>query len=58
MLKELSEDASAKKCTFVLADASCLPFIDECFDRVACTAVLEHVVDEKKVLREIWRVLN
>jgi SAM-dependent methyltransferase len=28
------------------------------FDRVACTAVLEHVIDEKKVLREIWRILN
>ncbi|MDH7477936.1 MAG: class I SAM-dependent methyltransferase [Candidatus Bathyarchaeota archaeon] len=48
----------AKQCTFVLAEASSLPFINGCFDRVACTAVLEHVVDEKKVLGEIWKVLN
>jgi ubiquinone/menaquinone biosynthesis C-methylase UbiE len=57
-LKRAKRRCSSKKCTFVLAEASCLPFIDESFDRVACTAVLEHVVDEKKVLREIWRVLN
>lgn len=25
---------------------------------MVCTAVLEHVTDEKKVLREIWRVLK
>jgi ubiquinone/menaquinone biosynthesis C-methylase UbiE len=57
-LKRAKRRCSGKKCTFVLAEASCLPFIAECFERVACTAVLEHVVDEKKVLREVWRVLN
>lgn len=57
-VKRAKRRCSGEKCTFLLAEASCLPFIDECFDRVACTAVLEHVVDEKKVLREIRRVLN
>lgn len=57
-LKRAKRKCSSKRCTFVLAEASCLPFINGCFDRVACTAVLEHVVNEKKVLEEIWRVLN
>jgi ubiquinone/menaquinone biosynthesis C-methylase UbiE len=43
---------------FILSDASHLPFKNICFDRVVCTAVLEHVTNEKEVLDEIWRVLK
>ncbi|MGQ9530860.1 MAG: class I SAM-dependent methyltransferase [Candidatus Bathycorpusculaceae bacterium] len=57
-LKRAKQRCSGWRCEFVLADASCLSFKDGCFDRAVCTAVLEHVVDEKKVLKEIRRVLN
>lgn len=57
-LKRAKKRCFNKNFEFVLADASCLPFKNGCFDRVACTAVLEHVVDEKKVLQEIWRILD
>lgn len=40
------------------ADAHRLPFPDKSFDTVICTEVLEHVVDPKKVLEEIKRVLT
>lgn len=41
----------------VLADAHQLPFADNTFTRVECDAVLEHVVDPERVMREIERVL-
>jgi len=46
------------QCEFIICDVSYLPLSDCYFDRVICTAVLEHVTDEKKVLNEIWRVLK
>lgn len=39
------------------ADAECLPFPEGVFQRVECDAVLEHVVDPVRVMREIERVL-
>ena len=41
----------------VQADAQALPFADDVFARVECDAVLEHVVDPARVVREIERVL-
>ncbi len=41
----------------VRADAHQLPFGDGVFTRVECDAVLEHVVDPERVVREIERVL-
>lgn len=41
----------------VVADAHDLPFPDEVFTRVECDAVLEHVRDPERVMREIERVL-
>ncbi|MBI4903992.1 MAG: class I SAM-dependent methyltransferase [Acidobacteria bacterium] len=41
----------------VRADAHHLPFGDGVFQRVECDAVLEHVVDPERVMREIERVL-
>jgi SAM-dependent methyltransferase len=41
----------------VAADAHCLPFRDDLFQRVECDAVLEHVRAPEKVMREIRRVL-
>ena len=43
---------------FVTADAPKLPFADKSFDLVVCTETLEHVIDPKKSLEEMRRVLK
>ena len=40
----------------VLADASALPFADNCFEKVFSQYVLEHIADNLAVLRELYRV--
>jgi len=40
------------------ADATSLPFKDECFDLVICSEVLEHIKDYLQAIREIVRVLK
>ena len=49
-------DGSAAE--FIVSDALCLPFEDDCFDAVICSEVLEHVRDYQSVLKEIGRVLR
>lgn len=41
----------------IAADAEALPFADGVFTRVECDAVLEHVENPERVMREIERVL-
>lgn len=43
---------------FVVADAHKLPFNNKSLDLVICTETLEHVVDPKKSLEEMVRVLK
>lgn len=43
---------------FVVGDAHKLPFGNKTFDLVICTETLEHLVDPKKALFEIKRVLK
>ena len=40
------------------ADAHDIPILNDCIDLVIIQAVLEHVIDPKRVVDEIWRVLN
>ncbi len=42
----------------VCMDAHRLGFVDRAFDRVVCTEVLEHVVDPRRGVAEIHRVLD
>jgi SAM-dependent methyltransferase len=44
--------------TTMLADAVDLPFADATFDHAVCSEVLEHVVDDVRVVRELARVLK
>ena len=46
--------------SFSLASATALslPFADNCFDKVICSEVLEHIPDYRGALREIQRVLR
>ncbi len=41
-----------------VADATQLPFTDAAFDAIICSEVLEHIVDYKKALQEITRILK
>lgn len=51
-------DIYASEHTQLIADAHRIPFADETFDAVIVQAVLEHVLDPRGVVEEIWRVLN
>jgi SAM-dependent methyltransferase len=42
----------------VLADVTNLPFDDESFDMINCLHVLEHVPDDRRAIRELFRVLR
>jgi SAM-dependent methyltransferase len=42
----------------VVANASRLPFVDNCCDRIACLALLEHVADPDAVIAEMHRSLK
>jgi SAM-dependent methyltransferase len=43
---------------YLLAPAEALPLPDASFEGVLLLDVLEHVVDEQAVMREVWRVLK
>jgi SAM-dependent methyltransferase len=42
----------------VKADITDLPFPDDSFDVILCSHVLEHVVEDRKAMRELFRVLR
>lgn len=46
------------KVVLILGDATKLPFKPNTFNKIICSEVIEHVKDDKKVLREIHRVLK
>lgn len=42
----------------VQADIRCLPFKDACFDVVFCNHVLEHIDNDRKAIKEMYRVMR
>ena len=42
----------------LIFDGTNIPYPDNYFEGVICTQVLEHVIDEKKIIQEIFRVLK
>lgn len=48
----------AEKLKLVNSDVERLPFGDKSFDKILCSHVLEHVLDDRAVLNEIHRVLT
>lgn len=58
-IKEAKERLSNfKNISLVRANALSIPFLDNCFDLVVCSQVLEHIKDDSKVLSEIHRVMK
>jgi len=53
-----SIDIDPARAPDIVADAHDLPLKDEEFELILCTEVLEHVMDPKKVISEMWRVLK
>jgi len=47
-----------KKFQFVRGNAESLPFLDESFDLIISFDVLEHIGDDKKAIKEMYRVLK
>lgn len=43
---------------FTIGDAESLDYEDHYFEKILCTEVLEHVEDDKKALKEMYRVLK
>ena len=44
--------------TTVNGDGTCLPFLDNTFDRIICSEVMEHIPDDAAAARELARVLK
>jgi ubiquinone/menaquinone biosynthesis C-methylase UbiE len=42
----------------VKADILDLPFEDNSFDVIICNHVLEHIIDDKKAMSELYRVMK
>ncbi|MDI6760026.1 MAG: methyltransferase domain-containing protein [Candidatus Brocadiaceae bacterium] len=53
---ELSGNSTATK--FSASNLECLPFKDKTFDGIICAQVIEHLLDDCKGLRELYRVLK
>lgn len=45
-------------CNFLVCDATKIPFDSNHFDVVILSEVLEHVIDQERCIREIYRVLK
>jgi predicted SAM-dependent methyltransferase len=56
-LDYVSTDLERPRAT-VKADITDLPFPDDSFDVILCSHVLEHVVEDRKAMRELFRVLR
>jgi SAM-dependent methyltransferase len=51
-------DNRAKSFSLSAANAMCLPFADNSFDKIICSEVLEHIPDFEAVLQEVKRILK
>jgi SAM-dependent methyltransferase len=56
-LEYVSADLERERAT-VKADITAPPFPDESFEVILCSHVLEHVLDDRRAMRELYRVLR
>ncbi len=57
-LQEFANKGSEQQCDIFIADGLKLPFLDNSFDIVICSEVLEHIPNYKSMLQEINRVIK
>jgi SAM-dependent methyltransferase len=53
-----AENETKGKWTVIQGNAMTLPFNDKTFDKIVCSEVLEHVLDDEQATRELFRVLK
>jgi SAM-dependent methyltransferase len=53
-----AEDETKGSWTVLQGNAMTLPFEDKVFDKIVCSEVLEHVIDDEQAVRELHRVLK
>lgn len=56
--QSFKEETDSKSLNLAQSDGYKLPFADECFDKVMCSEVLEHVPDYDQFVEELIRVLK
>jgi SAM-dependent methyltransferase len=54
----LSNSKLLKSIDFIIMDLRFIPIKSEIFDKIICADVLEHIVDDEKVLAEFQRILR
>lgn len=57
-LKDAKKFINDNKVKVIMADASKIPFPGKTFDKIVMSEVIEHVMDEETVLKEVNRVLK
>lgn len=57
-MQEAKDSLFDKDIKFVSGDLHKMPFKDQSFDKAVISEVLEHVEDDEKVLKEIYRILK
>ncbi len=57
-LMHCQDGGDQRRCLISRADVARLPFKDGAFDAVICSEVLEHILDSRKAVRELVRVLR
>lgn len=55
---EEARGSLSKRIKFILSDCAKLPFKDKTFDKVVASEVLEHLQDDRKTLKEVFRILK
>ena len=53
-----ADDETRGTWTVMQGNAMSLPFGDGVFDKIVCSEVLEHVLDDEQAVRELYRVLS
>jgi predicted SAM-dependent methyltransferase len=57
-LRYTAADLEPARSNIVKADLTATPFADESFDVILCNHVLEHIVDDRAAISELYRMLK
>lgn len=57
-VERVSKRYNSKNCFFELYDGIRIPYADESFDVAVSFQVIEHIKNDKNIIKEIWRILK